>query len=90
MAGAGRRPASADTASSVPFAFFWNEDPEVAIVACFLVLRDRVLAEERPAGDPGLALLRRDVDDAIRRFRSIERRGGRTLEDVDGLDLVRD
>src|SRR5690606_18382111 len=34
-------------------------------------------------------LLRDDVDDTRRRFRSIQRRGRRSLDDLDALDLVR-
>ena len=48
-------------------------------MAGFLILRNGVLAEERPAGRSRLAPLCRDVDDAVRRFRSIECRCGGPL-----------
>ena len=37
---------------------------------------------------PGFAALRDDLDDAVRCLRSIERRSGRTFDDLDALDVV--
>ena len=57
------------------------------VAGCF-VLRGAVFAEERPARLAALAFLRRDVDDAVRRFGAVERGGRGSLEDVDVLNLV--
>jgi hypothetical protein len=53
------------------------------------VLDQAALAVHVPARRAGPALLRRDHDDAVRRVGAVERRGGRTLDDLDRLDLVR-
>ena len=38
---------------------------------------------------PTRALLRDDLNHAVRGFGSIDRRGGRTLDDLDALDVIR-
>ncbi len=46
-------------------------------------------AVEVDRGPPGLAALGSDHDDAVRAARSVDRRRGRVLQDVHGLDVVR-
>ena len=45
--------------------------------------------ERDPFRSAGFALLRRDEHDAVRRVRAVERRGRRSLHDLDVLDVVR-
>ena len=65
-----------------------ERDPEVAIMAGARVLRVGAFAEEVPAHLARAALLGGDVDHPVRGFGSVERRRGRPLENVYGLDLI--
>src|SRR5262249_43259083 len=67
----------------------WGVTPDRVAGAVVVAIAHRALFERpTPARRPGLALLGRDHDDAVRRVRPIERCGRRPLHDLDVLDLL--
>ena len=53
-----------------------------------VILEEAPLGPTVPARGAGAALLRRDDDDAVRGIGAVQRRGRRSLHDLDVLDLV--
>src|SRR5262245_24519158 len=64
-----------------------DADPAPVVGIRMDVFDAAVLLVPLPARPAGATLLGRDLDDAVRRRRAVERRGRRPLDDVDALDL---